>query len=129
MPATADRVAQTVAANRIGTATEKFFHADSYGYRPGRGAHDALAAARRRCWEFDWVAGSGIRAFFDSVPHDLVVRAVEGLQLPPWVLLYVTRWLAAPVVMPDGGARPRDRGTPQGSAVTPPTQKAISALR
>ena len=77
VPTIADRIAQTVAANRIGTVTEKFFHADSYGYRPGRGAHDALAVARKRCWEFDWVAEFDIRAFFDSVPHDLVVRAVE----------------------------------------------------
>ena len=82
VPTIADRVAQTVAANRIGTVTEKFFHADSYGYRPGRGAHDALAVARKRCWEFDWVVEFDIRAFFDSVPHDLVVRAVEGLRLP-----------------------------------------------
>lgn len=119
VPTIADRIAQTVAANRIGTVTEKFFHADSYGYRPGRGAHDALAVARKRCWEFDWVVEFDIRAFFDSVPHDLVVRAVEGLRLSPWVLLYVKRWLTAPVLMPDGGARARDRGTPQGSAVSP----------
>ena len=95
--------------------TEKFFHADSYGYRPGRGAQDALAVARRRCWDYDWVVESGIRKFFNSVPHDLVVRAVEGLRLPAWMLLYVRRWLTAPVVMPDAEARPRDRGTPQGS--------------
>jgi group II intron reverse transcriptase/maturase len=119
VPTIADRVAQTVAANRIGTVTEKFFHADSYGYRPGRGAHDALAVARERCWEFDWVLEFDIRAFFDSVPHDLVVRAVEALRLPAWVLLYVKRWLTAPVVMPDGEARARERGTPQGSAVSP----------
>jgi RNA-directed DNA polymerase len=119
VPTIADRVAQTVAANRIETATEKFFHADSYGYRPGRGAHDALAVARERCWKFDWVLEFDIRAFFDSVPHDLVVRAVEALRLPAWVLLYVTRWLTAPVIMPDGEARARDRGTPQGSAVSP----------
>src|SRR6185437_7643816 len=75
--------------------------------------------ARRRCWNYDWVLEFDIRAFFDSVPHDLVVRAVEGLSLPAWVLLYVKRWLTAPVVMPDGEARPRDRGTPQGSAVSP----------
>ena len=81
VPTIADRIAQTVAANRIGTVTEKFFHADSYGYRPGRGAHEALAVARKRCWEFDWVVEFDIRAFFDSVPHDLVVRAVEGLRL------------------------------------------------
>ncbi len=89
VPTIADRVAQTVAANRIGTVTERFFHADSYGYRPGRGAHDALAVARKRCWKFDWVAEFDIRVFSGSVPHDLVVRAVEGLRLPAWVLLYV----------------------------------------
>jgi RNA-directed DNA polymerase len=119
VPTIADRVAQTVAANRIGTATERFFHADSYGYRPGRGAHAALAVARERCWKFDWVVEFDIRKFSGSVPHDLVVRAVEGLCLPAWMLLYVKRWLAAPVIMPDGEARPRDRGTPQGSAVSP----------
>jgi RNA-directed DNA polymerase len=119
VPTTADRVAQTVAANRIVTVTERFFHADSYGYRPGRGAHDALAVARKRCWNYDWVLESGIRAFFDSVPHDLVVRAVEGLRLPARVLLYVKRWLTAPALMPDGETRTRDRGTPQGSAVSP----------
>jgi group II intron reverse transcriptase/maturase len=119
VPTIADRVAQTVAANRIGTVAETFFHRDSYGYRPGRGAHDALAVARRRCWDYDWVLEFDIRKFFDSVPRDLVVRAVEGLRLPAWVLLYVKRWLTAPVVMPDGEARPRERGTPQGSAVSP----------
>jgi RNA-directed DNA polymerase len=119
VPTIADRVAQTVAANRIGVVTEGFFHRDSYGYRPGRGAHDALAVARRRCWDYDWVIDLDVEKFFDSVPHDLVVKSVERLGLPPWVLLYVKRWLAAPVVMPDGEVRPRDRGTPQGSAVSP----------
>ena len=108
-----------MAANRIGVVTEEFFHRDSYGYRPGRGAHDALTVARKRCWSYNWVIEFDIRRFFDSVPHDLVVKSVERLNLPPWVLLYVKRWLAAPVVMPDGEARPRDRGTPQGSAVSP----------
>ena len=119
VPTVADRVAQAVAANRIVPVTEKFFHAGSYGYRPGRGAHDALAVARERCWKFDWVLEFDIRAFFDSVPHGLVVQAVERLRLPAWVLLYVKRWLAAPVIMPDGEARGRDRGTPQGSVVSP----------
>ena len=119
VPTVGDRVAQTVAASRIERVTEQFFHPDSYGYRPGRGAHDALAVARKRCWEYDWAVEFDIRKFFDSVPWDLIVRAVEALRLPPWVLLYVTRWLAAPVIMPDGGERPRDRGTPQGSAVSP----------
>ena len=123
VPMIADRVAQTVAANRIGTVTEGFFHEDSYGYRPGRGAHDALAVARKRCWEFGWVVESGIRAFSGSVPHDLVVRAVEALRLPAWVLLYVKRWLTAPVIMPDGGARARDQGDPAGVCGHAPNTK------
>ena len=108
-----------MAAYRIGVVTEGFFHRDSYGYRPGRGAHDALAVARKRCWSYNWVLEFDIRKFFDSVRHDLVVKSVERLNLPPWVLLYVQRWLAAPVVMPGGEARLRDRGTPQGSGVSP----------
>jgi group II intron reverse transcriptase/maturase len=119
VPTVADRVAQTVVAHRIGVVTEGFFHRDSYGYRPGRGAHDALAVARRRCWDYDWVIDLDVEKFFDSVPWDLVVKSVERLGLPPWVLLYVKRWLAAPLVMPDGQVAARDRGTPQGSAVSP----------
>ena len=119
VPAIADRVAQTVAAARIEQVTETFFHPDSYGYRPRRGAHDALAVARKRCWEYDWVLEFDIRKFFDSVPWDRITTAVEALRLPPWVLLYVKRWLAAPVQMPDGRVVQRDRGTPQGSAVSP----------
>ena len=115
VPTVADRVAQTVAARRIEAVAEQFFHRDSYGYRPGRSAHDALAVARARCWKYDWVLEFDIRRFFDSVPHDLVVRAVEGLGLPPWVLLYVQRWLTAPVQVPGGEVRARGMGTPQGS--------------
>jgi RNA-directed DNA polymerase len=118
VPTIADRVAQAVAANRIGTVTEMFFHADSYGYRPGRGAHDALAVARKRCWDYDWVIEFDIRKFFDSVPLISWSGPWKSC-LPAWVLLYVTRWLAAPVVTPDGEARPRGRGTPQGSVVSP----------
>ncbi len=119
VPTIADRVAQTVVAARIEAVAEQFFHRDSYGYRPGRGAHDALAAARKRCWEHDWVIDLDVSKFFDSVPWDLVIKAVEALRLPPWILLYVRRWLAAPVRMPDGQVLPRDKGTPQGSAVSP----------
>jgi len=108
-----------VAANRIGTVTEKFFHADSYGYRPGRGAHDALAVARKRCWDYDWVVEFDIRAFFDTVPHGLIVKAVRSVCDVSWVVLYVKRWLVAPLALPDGTLVARDRGTPQGSAVSP----------
>jgi RNA-directed DNA polymerase len=119
VPTVADRVAQTVAAARIGVVAEPLFHDDSYGYRRDRGALDAVGACRRRCWERDWVVDLDVRRFFDSVPWDLVLKAVEAQDVPRWVLLYVKRWLAAPVVMPDGSLRQREAGTPQGSAVSP----------
>ena len=119
VPAVADRVAQTVVAARIEAAVEPVFHDGSFGYRPGRSAGDAVAAARRRCWDYDWVIDLDVEKFFDSVPWDLIVRAVQAHVSLPWVVLYVKRWLAAPVQMPDGTLVQRDRGTPQGSAVSP----------
>jgi RNA-directed DNA polymerase len=119
VPSVADRVAQTVAAMELEKKVESIFHPDSYGYRPKRGALDAVAACRRRCWEYDWVVDLDIRKFFDSVPWDLVVKAVEVHTDAPWVLLYVKRWLAAPLALPDGTLQARDRGTPQGSAISP----------
>jgi RNA-directed DNA polymerase len=112
-------VAQTVAAARIEAVAEPVFHPDSYGYRPRRGALDAVARCRERCWEQDWVIDLDVRKFFDSVPWDLVVKAVEAHVKEPWVILYVKRWLAAPVRMPDGTLAERDTGTPQGSSVSP----------
>jgi RNA-directed DNA polymerase len=119
VPTIADRVAQTVVAARIGAAVEPVFHGDSYGYRPGRSALDAVGVARQRCWAYDWVIDLDVSKFFDSVRWDLVMKAVEAHVRLPWVILYVRRWLAAPVQMPDGTLVRRDRGTPQGSAVSP----------
>jgi RNA-directed DNA polymerase len=98
---------------------EPVFHPDSYGYRPGRSALDAVAVCRQRCWRTDWVLDLDIRAFFDSVPHDLVLKAVAHHTDQKWVLLYVQRWLVAPLQQPDGTLVARDRGTPQGSAISP----------
>ena len=124
VPTVADRVAQTVAALALEARTESIFHEDSYGYRPRRGALDAVAKCRLRCWEKDWVIDLDVQKFFDSVPWDLMVKAVEAniTTGQKWVLLYVKRWLAAPLQLPDGTLARRDRGTPQGSAITPPTQ-------
>ena len=119
VPSVADRVAQTVVAMVLERRVEPVFHPDSYGYRPGRGALDAVAVCRRRCWRYDWVVEFDIRKFFDSVPWDLVVKAVQAHADAPWVLLYVRRWLAAPVAQPDGSVVARERGTPQGSAISP----------
>lgn len=121
VPTVADRVAQTVAALTLRARTESIFHDDSYGYRPRRGALDAVAACRRRCFAKAWVIDVDVAAFFDSVPWVLMVQAVAANVTTEqrWVLLYVKRWLAAPLVMPDGTVQQRDRGTPQGSAISP----------
>jgi group II intron reverse transcriptase/maturase len=119
VPTVADRVAQTVVAARLEVKVEPIFHPDSYGYRPNRSALDAVAMCRKRCWEYDWVIDLDIRRFFDSVPWELVVKAVEAHTDTPWVLLYVKRWLAAPLQRADGSLQERVRGTPQGSAVSP----------
>jgi group II intron reverse transcriptase/maturase len=119
VPTVADRIAQTVAAARLEKSVEPKFHEDSYGYRPRRSALDAVGKCRERCWSYDWVADLDIQKFFDSVPWDRIVKAVEANTTDAWVILYVKRWLAAPLQIPDGSIAPRDRGTPQGSAVSP----------
>ncbi|MGI5134140.1 reverse transcriptase domain-containing protein [Streptomyces sp. CA-106110] len=119
VPTVADRIAQTVVARRLEEKVEPIFHQDSYGYRPGRSALDAVAACRKRCWKYDWVIDLDIQKFFDSVPWDLVVKAVRAHTDLPWVVLYVRRWLEAPLQLPDGTLQQRDRGTPQGSAISP----------
>jgi RNA-directed DNA polymerase len=115
----ADRVAQTVVAGVVGVEAEKVFHPDSHGCRPGRSALDAVGVCRARCWEYDWVVEFDIRAFFDTVPHGLIVKAVRSVCDVSWVVLYVKRWLVAPLALPDGTLMARDRGTPQGSVVSP----------
>ena len=114
VPTVADRIAQTVVRMYLEPEVEPLFHPDSYGYRPGRSAHDALAACRQRCWESDWVIDLDIRAFFDSIPHSLLLKAVSKHTDLRWVLLYVQRWLKAPLQQVDGTLVERDRGTPQG---------------
>ena len=119
IPTVADRVAQTVAAMVLEPVVEKIFHRDSYGYRPRRSALDAVRVCRQRCWQDDWVIKLDIQKFFDSVPWDLMLKAVARHAPAPWVVLYARRWLAAPIQHPDGTWRQRDRGTPQGSPFSP----------
>jgi group II intron reverse transcriptase/maturase len=119
VPTIGDRIAQTVVAARLESAVEPKFHPDSYGYRPRRGALDAVGKCRERCWKYDWVIDLDVQKFFDTVPWDRIIAAVEANTDLPWVILYVKRWLAASIRMPDGTLAARDRGTPQGSAVSP----------
>jgi group II intron reverse transcriptase/maturase len=115
VPTVDDRIAQTVAAMYLEREVEPIFHPDSYGYRLGRSALDAVGRCRERCWRNDWVIDLDVRAFFDSVDHSLMLRAVERHTDQRWILLYVTRWLQAQLRQPDGTLTARDRGTPQGS--------------
>jgi group II intron reverse transcriptase/maturase len=121
VPTVADRIAQTVVALALEPRTESIFHPDSYGYRPGRSPLQAVKKCRERCWKKDWVVDLDIQKFFDSIDHDLMVKAVEAniTTDQKWVLLYAKRWLKAPLQLPDGTLQKRDRGTPQGSAVSP----------
>ena len=119
VPTIADRVAQTTVAKFLEPLVEPRFHQDSYGYRPGRSPHDALAVTRERCWKYDWAIDLDVQKFFDEVPWDLIIKAVEAVTDCRWVLLYVKRWLEAPLQHPDGTLEQRTRGTPQGSAISP----------
>jgi RNA-directed DNA polymerase len=119
VPTVADRIAQTVVRSYLEPSVEPVFHEDSYGYRPGRSAHDALGVCRERCWRADWVLDMDIRKFFDTVPWDLTLKAVAHHTDQRWILLYVERWLKAPLQTEVGSLVERDRGTPQGSAISP----------
>ena len=119
IPNVVDRVAQTAAAMALGPSVEPIFHEDSYGYRPGRAPVDAVAVCRERCFRKDWVVDLDIRAFFDSVSWELMLRAVAHHADQKWVVMYVERWLKAPMQKPDGTLVQRVKGTPQGSPISP----------
>lgn len=119
IPTVADRIAQTVAKQYLEPIVEPKFHPDSYGYRPGKSALDAVAVARQRCWRKNWVVDFDIKGFFDNLDHDLALRAVRFHTDLKWLHLYVERWLKAPVELPDGTLKERTRGTPQGGVVSP----------
>lgn len=119
IPTVADRIAQMVVTQFLQPILEPQFHADSYGYRLGKSAKDAVGVARKRCWEYDWVLDLDIKAFFETIDHELLIRAVKHHTTCPWVLLYVKRWLEAPTQRNDGSLIERTRGTPQGGVVSP----------
>lgn len=121
IPTIADRIAQTVVAGLLEKEVERVFHEDSYGYRPGKSAIQALEKARERCWKYDWVIDLDIRSFFDNLPHELLMKAVRKHMDCKWALLYIKRWLVAPLQKEDGTIVARPKGVPQGSVVAPRT--------
>ena len=98
---------------------EHEFHPDSYGYRPNKSIHDALRQTRTRCWDRAWVLDMDIKSYFDTIDHDLLMKAVRRHTDQKWTLLYIERWLRAPVIHPDGSEEARNVGTPQGGVISP----------
>ena len=119
IPTVSDRIAQTVVKRYLEPIVEEYFHADSYGYRPGKSAIEAIGVARQRCWRYDWVLDLDIKGFFDNIDHDLLMRAVRKHTNCKWVLLYIERWLNAPAQLEEGSLINRDKGTPQGGVISP----------
>lgn len=119
IPTVSDRIAQMVVQRYLEPIVEPLFHDDSYGYRPGRSAHQALTVARQRCWRANWVLDLDIKSFFETIDWELLLRVVRRHTDCRWVLLYIERWLKAPVCMPDGTVVERRQGTPQGAVISP----------
>jgi group II intron reverse transcriptase/maturase len=119
IPTVADRIAQQVVKMRLEPLVDLKFHVDSYGYRPQKSALDAIGTARKRCWHYNWCLDLDIQGFFDSISHDLLMKAVRKHTDCKWILLYVERWLKAPMQLNNGELLPRTAGTPQGGVISP----------
>lgn len=119
IPTVADRVAQMVVKMTFEPTVEPFFLPDSYGYRPGKSALDAVSITRKRCWQYDWVLEFDIKGLFDNIDHELLLRAVNKHTQCKWVKLYIERWLKAPMQLTDGTLVDRTKGTPQGGSSAP----------
>jgi len=119
IPTVTDRIAQTVVKLYIEPILDPLFHPDSYGYRPGRSAKQAIAITRQRCWQYDWVVEFDIKGAFDHIDHGLLMKAVRTHIKEGWILLYIERWLTAPFEAEDGTRELRQSGTPQGGVISP----------
>lgn len=119
IPTITDRVAQEVVRARFEPVVERFFHRDSYGFRPGKSASEAVQVCRERCWKHDWVLDVDIQKFFDTIDHDLMMKAVEHHTEERWMVLYIRRWLKASIQHRDGTQEETQRGTPQGGVISP----------
>jgi len=119
IPTVTDRVAQMVGVLYMEPEVDPKFHVDSYGYRPGKSAHDAVGMARQRCWRYNWVIDLDIKGYFDTINHQLLMKAVQRHVREKWLLLYIERWLKSPGI--DGRKEQVERscGTPQGGVISP----------
>ncbi len=119
IPTVSDRIAQAVVRNRFETQVEPYFHPDSYAYRRGKSAIDAIGVTRQRCWKYDWVLEFDVKGAFDNIDHERMLKAVRHHTGCRWTLLYIERWLTAPLIKASGERVERDKGTPQGGVISP----------
>jgi len=119
IPSISDRIAQTVVKMYLEPEMDQCFHPDSYGYRPGKSAIQAIAVTRQRCWKYGWLFEFDIKGAFDNIDHSLLMKALKKHTDSDWILLYIKRWLVAPMQQPDGEIQERRIGTPQGGVVSP----------
>jgi RNA-directed DNA polymerase len=126
VPTVSDRIAQMVVKQLIEPDLDPIFLVDSYGYRPKKSALDAVGVTRKRCWKYDWVLEFDIKGLFDNISHDLLLKAIRKHVKCKWALLYIERWLTAPMDQ-DGMVKARYRGTPQGGD-QPDSIESVPAL-
>lgn len=119
IPTVSDRIAQGVVKDYLEPTMEAIFHSSSFGYRPGRSAHDALAQCQGNCRYYAWVIDVDIKGFFDNISHEIMMRLLHQHTQEKWVLMYVERWLKAGVEQADGSIAGRTKGTPQGGVASP----------
>ncbi|MEG1254881.1 reverse transcriptase domain-containing protein [Clostridium sp.] len=119
IPTIEDRIAQMVVRMEFEPAIEEIFCDDSYGYRPNRSAIDAIGIIRKRCWEKPWFLEFDIKGLFDNIDHELLMKAVKKHTDNKWVILYIERFINAPILMPNGEVHRRESGTPQGGVISP----------
>jgi len=119
VPTVSDRISQEVVRVRLEPLLEGKFHEDSYGYRPRKSGLDAVRTCRERNWKYDWVVDVDIQKFFDSINHDLLLKAVAIHCQEKWMMLYIERWLKAAIRHPDGREETCTCGTPQGGVISP----------
>jgi RNA-directed DNA polymerase len=119
VPTVTDRIAQMVIKLLFEPVVEPHFLPDSYGYRPKKSALDAIGVTRQRCWRRNWVVEYDIKGLFDNLDHALMLKAVKKHTDSKLILLYVERWLKAPMQLPDGTLKERNTGVPQGGVISP----------
>ena len=119
VPTVTDRIAQMVVKLAFEPSVEPHFHKDSYGYRPNKSALEAVGVTRERCWRYDWLLEYDIKGLFDNLDHELLMKAVKKHTESKWIILYIERWLTAPMQMPDGQLVERTKGVPQGGVISP----------